>query len=88
MKALLTSALGVLAVVRKRRTLLLLDTVRIHLDNVEGLGSFVEVEVPVRPDEDEPAATARFEALIGGLGFDADNGLRESYLDLMLAKGL
>jgi predicted adenylyl cyclase CyaB len=88
LKALLTSALGVLAVVRKRRTLLLLDTVRIHLDNVEGLGSFVEIEAPVKADEDEAAAERHLGALIGGLGFDADDGVRESYLDLMLAKGL
>ena len=38
---LLCAALGVLAVVRKRRTLLLLDSLRIHLDNVEELGQFI-----------------------------------------------
>lgn len=36
------------AVVRKRRRLYLLETARIHLDSVEDLGPFVEIEV-VRP---------------------------------------
>src|SRR3954464_5015854 len=40
LRELLTRALGVLAVVRKRRTLLLLDTTRLHFDKVEGLGEF------------------------------------------------
>jgi adenylate cyclase class IV len=46
------SALGVLAVVKKRRTLLSLDATRIHLDNVDGLGDFIEFEVPVTGDDD------------------------------------
>jgi adenylate cyclase class IV len=44
--------LGVLAVVKKRRTLLSLDATRIHLDNVDGLGDFIEFEVPVTGDDD------------------------------------
>lgn len=37
------------AIVRKRRRLYLLETARIHLDCVENLGQFVEIEV-VRPN--------------------------------------
>jgi adenylate cyclase len=37
------------AIVRKRRRLYLLETARIHLDRVENLGQFVEIEV-VRPE--------------------------------------
>jgi predicted adenylyl cyclase CyaB len=88
LKSLLTSALGVLAVVRKRRTLLLLDTARIHLDNVEGLGSFVEIEVPVTAPEDEPAAAQRLESLIRDLGLEADGGIRESYVEFVDTKEL
>jgi homotetrameric cytidine deaminase len=40
----LDAALGTLAVVDKRRRLLVWDGVRIHLDRVEGLGAFVELE--------------------------------------------
>ena len=41
------------AIVRKRRRLYLLETARIHLDSVENLGQFVEIEV-VRPNRSAP----------------------------------
>jgi predicted adenylyl cyclase CyaB len=83
LRELLGHALGVLAVVRKRRTLLLMDTTRIHLDNVESLGDFLEIEVPVK-DGEEDAAKQRFEALVAGLGYGPADSIRASYLDLVL----
>jgi predicted adenylyl cyclase CyaB len=77
-------ALGVRAVVRKRRTLVLLDTTRIHFDNVEGLGQFLEIEVPVV--DDEPISEGRLNALISGLGLRWDDCIRKSYLDLLTEK--
>jgi adenylate cyclase class 2 len=44
LKALLTRALGVLVVVEKRRDIYFIDNVKFHLDEVEGLGTFVEIE--------------------------------------------
>jgi predicted adenylyl cyclase CyaB len=82
LREVLSRALGVLAVVKKRRTLVTLDTSRIHLDNVEQLGSFLEIEVPV--GNDEAAAKARFDSLLQGLGYTAGDGIRASYLDLTL----
>jgi adenylate cyclase class 2 len=46
-KNLLTSALGVRTVVRKRRTLFIYRNSRIHIDSVEGLGDYLEIEVLV-----------------------------------------
>jgi predicted adenylyl cyclase CyaB len=43
-KALLAALLGVHRVVRKTREIALHENVRIHLDRVEGLGHFVELE--------------------------------------------
>jgi predicted adenylyl cyclase CyaB len=43
-KALLSELLGVHRVVKKRREIALYQNVRIHLDRVEGLGDFVELE--------------------------------------------
>src|SRR5205823_8019498 len=53
-RAMLTAALGVLADVRKRRTLLTRGTVRLHLDAVEHLGEFGEIEAVVA-DRSRPA---------------------------------
>ena len=87
----LSRALGVVGVVRKRRTLLLVDVVRIHLDNVEGLGRFLELEVPVTPvsgsEQDgvpgEAVAAATLADLMAGLGYTQDDAIRQSYLDLL-----
>jgi predicted adenylyl cyclase CyaB len=83
LRELLTHALGVLAVVKKRRTLLSLDASRIHLDNVEGLGQFLEFEVIV--DGDEDVAKQSIDWLIHELGFEWGDCIRASYLDLTLA---
>jgi predicted adenylyl cyclase CyaB len=82
LRNLLTGVLGVLGTVRKRRTLLVLDGTRVHLDNVEGLGTFMEIEVPV--SESDLAARERMDWLLGELGLAWDGGIRASYLDLTL----
>lgn len=83
LRDLLTAALDVRAVVRKRRTLLLLGTTRVHLDNVEGLGHFLEIEVPV--SEDDASARVRLDWLLAELGLTWQQCIRASYLDLILA---
>ena len=40
----LTETLGVFAVVKKRREIYFIDNIKFHIDVVEKLGSFVEVE--------------------------------------------
>ena len=44
LKAVLTGAMGVLTVVDKQREIYFIDNVKFHLDTVEGLGTFVEIE--------------------------------------------
>lgn len=44
LKDILTHALGVLVVVDKRREIYFVDNVKFHIDDVTGLGSFVEIE--------------------------------------------
>jgi len=79
LRALLAASLGVLATVRKRRTLLVLDGTRVHLDNVEGLGAFMEIEVHVQDGDD--AARERLDWLLRKLGMGWDDCIRASYLD-------
>jgi predicted adenylyl cyclase CyaB len=51
-RAALAAALGIDVVVEKCRRLLLWEDVRIHLDVVDGLGTFVELEAVARDDSD------------------------------------
>lgn len=44
LKELLSKALGILVVVDKQREIYFIDNVKFHLDTVEGLGNFAEIE--------------------------------------------
>lgn len=44
LKQTLTNALGILVVVDKRREIYFIDNVKFHIDTVEDLGTFVEIE--------------------------------------------
>jgi homotetrameric cytidine deaminase len=80
----LDAALGTLVVVAKRRRLLLWDGVRIHLDEVEGLGSHLELEAVAAPDSDLDPARGKLERLRAGLEIDDAGLVAESYSDLLL----
>jgi hypothetical protein len=54
--------------VRKRRHLLLLDNVRIHLDDVESIGTFLELEAVLDATDDEAACRRQGDALTTALG--------------------
>ena len=58
LKEILSHVLPMAGVVRKRRRLYLAGQTRIHLDQVEGLGDFVELEVVLRPDQEEAEGVA------------------------------
>jgi predicted adenylyl cyclase CyaB len=50
---ILCATLGLTGTVRKKRTLYLIGQTRVHLDQVEGLGDFLELEVVLRPGQAE-----------------------------------
>jgi homotetrameric cytidine deaminase len=80
----LDAALGTLVVVAKRRRLLLLDNVRIHLDEVEGLGSFMELEAVAAADSDLAAEHDQVARLRAQLEIGDEALVGESYSDLLL----
>ena len=82
----LDAALGTLVVVDKERRLLLWEGVRIHLDTVEGLGSFLELEGVAPEDSDLSAERDRVAQLSEALGLDETRILADSYSDRVLAQ--
>jgi adenylate cyclase class IV len=82
----LTRALGVAGRVRKTRLLLLSGQTRIHLDRVEGLGDFLELEVVLREGQSEDEGAAIAEALCAQLGVAPVQRLAGAYLDLFSAR--
>ena len=84
LRAALSVATGVTAVVVKRRRVLLWEAVRIHLDEVRGLGSFLELEAVAQPGSDLVRERAQVARLREALDI-RDDALREgSYADALL----
>ena len=71
------------AVVRKRREVLLLENVRIHLDEVERLGTFLELEAVVDPRHDDATCRRQVAALLDVLGLATSDPIRASYGELI-----
>src|SRR5947209_1899286 len=80
----LDAALGTVAVVSKRRRLFLWEGVRIHLDEVEGLGSFLEFEAVLPDAGDLAAAHEKVARLRDSLGIEDDALVSVGYADLLL----
>ncbi len=79
----LALALGAVGRVRKHRTLYLVGRTRVHLDRVEGLGEYLELEVVLRDDETAEAGEAEAHALMGALGIAPAQLVEGAYLDLL-----
>ena len=84
LKDALSNALGVLVVVEKSRRLLLWQGVRIHLDEVRGLGSFIEIEAVADPASDLSAEHHRAGQLQDALAITPDRIVAFSYSDELL----
>lgn len=83
LKESLTAALGVLIVVAKTRQVLLYGATRIHLDQVDGLGSFVELETVIS-DQPDAEAVHEHERVKAALGLLEQEVIPVSYSDLVL----
>jgi adenylate cyclase class IV len=81
LRALLSEALGVLGRVRKRRRFYLAGQTRIHLDQVEGLGSFVELEVVLDDSQSPAQGEAVVERLLAQLGVGTADLVSGAYID-------
>jgi homotetrameric cytidine deaminase len=80
----LDDAHGTLVVVDKRRRLLLWEGVRIHLDEVGGLGHFVELEAIAAGGSDLSQEREKVERLRGELRIEDADLVAEGYSDLLL----
>ena len=78
----LERACGATGDVRKRRLLLLVDQTRIHLDRVEGLGDFMELEVVLREGQSDAEGSVAAEALMRELGLADAPRIAGAYADL------
>jgi predicted adenylyl cyclase CyaB len=72
--------------VRKHRTLFMMGRTRIHLDKVEGLGHFLELEVVLSEGESTEAGTVLAHELLTKLGISREQLIEGAYVDLLARK--
>ena len=83
LKTALTLALGVRGVVKKTRYLYMVGQTRIHLDEVAGLGHFMELEVVMREGQSDTEGQAIAEDLMRKLGVREEALIEGAYMDLI-----
>ena len=82
----LSLAYGQIGRIRKHRTFFLVGRTRVHLDRVEGLGDFLELEVVLVDDESTDTGVREARELMDRLGIQSSQLIEGAYLDLMLGQ--
>jgi adenylate cyclase class IV len=84
----LSAALPVLVTVQKERTVAIWRSTRIHLDQVETLGHFVELETVLDDAQlNDAHGRAEFDSVVDWLGLAGLESIPGSYSDLIIRKG-
>ena len=87
LKESLTDAIGVKVVVVKNREIYYIENVKFHLDEVPGLGSFVEIEAGnILADLSQELLKEQCDFYIKEFGIKEEDMISNSYSDMMLAK--
>ena len=83
LKRVLELAYGIRGVVRKTRYLYLVRQTRVHLDDVEGLGQFIELEVVLEQAQSDAEGQKIAEDLMSALGVERGDLIDGAYMDLL-----
>lgn len=81
----LLQAYGQAGRIRKKRILYLKDRTRIHLDRVEDLGDFLELEVVLAEGEKSENGQAVAREIMAALDIQPDQLIEGAYIDLLAA---
>ena len=83
LKRALELAYGIRGVVNKTRYLYLVGQTRVHLDDVQGLGQFMELEVVMREGQEDAEGQEIAEGLMTSLGVERSDLIDGAYMDLL-----
>jgi predicted adenylyl cyclase CyaB len=83
LRSVLNQAYGQVGRVRKERTVYMVGRTRVHIDQVEGLGSFMELEVVLAENESEDKGKQEAYELMAKLGIKEDTLIDQAYVDLL-----
>ncbi|HKJ39571.1 MAG TPA: class IV adenylate cyclase [Anaerolineales bacterium] len=83
LKRVLELSYGIRGVVKKTRYLYLVGQTRVHLDDVDGLGYFMELEVVMRDEQSDAEGQEIAEGLMASLGVERSDLLEGAYMDML-----
>lgn len=84
LKEVLSKSMGIKVVVRKKREIYYIDNVKFHIDDVEGLGSFIEIEAGnLLADLSREQLQEQCDHYIKALGIREVDMLDRSYSDML-----
>lgn len=90
MKSALDNSLGTIGVVKKSREVFFVGPTRVHLDRVDGLGTFLELEVVLDGQTDEPvnekSGQKMAHEILAQLEVSNSSLIGVAYFDLLQAK--
>ncbi len=86
LKQVLELAYGIRGEVKKTRYLYLVGQTRVHLDDVQGLGQFMELEVVMHEDQSDAEGQKIAEDLMSALGVERTDLIDGAYMDLLEKK--
>jgi len=84
----LEKSIGIHGRVKKIRKLFLIGRSRVHIDQVENLGNFLEFEVVLTEDEDTNIGLIEAHRLMDQFGIRKGNLIEGAYIDLINNKNL
>ena len=86
LKSILSKSLGIRGVVKKERILYKYNQTRIHLDDVQGLGKFIELEVVLNNNQSVKEGKLIADELMSVLNIDKSDLISVAYIDLIEGK--
>jgi adenylate cyclase class 2 len=87
LKEVLTESMGVKVVVKKKREIYYINNIKFHIDEVPGLGSFVEIEAGnILADLSQEELKEQCEFYLREFGIKPEDLIDVSYSDMLLAE--
>lgn len=83
LKRVLELSYGIRGTVKKTRYLYIVGQTRVHLDDVDGLGQFMELEVVMQDGQADAEGQEIAEGLMASLGVERSDLLDGAYMDIL-----
>ncbi|XP_031828759.2 uncharacterized protein LOC116425324 [Nomia melanderi] len=81
---ILSASNGCIGIVKKTRKLYMIGQTRVHIDEVEGLGTFMELEVVLEDEQDMETGEKIAQDLMAKLNIKNEDLIANAYIDLLL----